>query len=134
MEPSTGPSALPICFGNANVWNAGYGSCSTYASRNHNYCSMDITGGLYAREVCPECLQCSSPALVQRGHGLRRAERVWKQRGEVDGNMEAKIKVAAMKKQKATNFESIAKRTVMADRKGREQSGETVLIQAAKSG
>jgi len=130
-QPSGGPSALPTCSGDANSWNAGYGPCTSYAGMNHGYCSMDMSEGLYARDVCPQCGQCSSPVLAQIRHGLRRnkmRDQVWKQRNERDSKVvasEAKVKAASTKKQKTA--EPIAKQKVTA------ASGEAVMFQAAQT-
>jgi len=129
--PSGGPSALPTCSGDENSWNAGYGPCTSYAGMNHGYCSMDMSEGLYARDVCPQCGQCSSPVLAQIRHGLRRnkmRDQVWKQRNERDSKVvasEAKVKAASTKKQKTA--EPIAKQKVTA------ASGEAVMFQAAQT-
>jgi len=74
---------------------------------------------------------CSTPALAQIGHGLRRdkmRDQVWKQRNERDSKVvasEAKVKAASTKKQKTA--EPIAKQKVAA------ASGEAVMLQAAQT-
>merc|ERR1712127_542796 len=99
-------STLPTCSGDQYSWNAGYGVCTTYAPSaygNHHYCNSDNSGGLYARDACPQCGQCSGPTvgLVQIGQEKHYAiNRVWKQRKDVDREG---IKAATMKKQKAAN-------------------------------
>jgi len=41
-----------------SAWDAGYGSCATYAYEpNHGYCT-DMHDGISANEACPECGAC----------------------------------------------------------------------------
>ena len=52
---------LEGCVGDANTWNAGFGSCDTYATglKNHAFCLTDCVDGQCASQVCHECESCA---------------------------------------------------------------------------
>jgi len=53
---------LAWCNLDSASWDAGYGSCSTYAAgkKNRNYCNGDYKNGYYAHQVCPQCGNCQA--------------------------------------------------------------------------
>merc|ERR1711874_63291 len=60
---------LPVCKGDPEGFNAGFGPCWTYGpgvTQNYLTCSsdQDKTSKLVAAEVCPECGQCMKLTLV----------------------------------------------------------------------
>ena len=63
--PSVPPPLLPpvlACQGNPGTFDAGYGSCATYApdQGNNDYCSSDAQDNLFAQDVCAECGVCTA--------------------------------------------------------------------------
>jgi len=42
-----------------STFNAGWGTCPTYASSNRNWCRHDRMGNLLAEQACSECGKCS---------------------------------------------------------------------------
>ena len=44
-----------------DTWDAGWGTCETYAlgQKNYDYCRINQANGYYAYEVCVECGMCS---------------------------------------------------------------------------
>ena len=55
-------SEKPACIGDHSTWDAGYGTCDTYAisATNHNLCHSDCdTNNQCAFQVCEECRSCS---------------------------------------------------------------------------
>ena len=52
---------IDICVGDPSAWNAGYGTCDTYADNkdNNGYCKIDCSGGQCAYQVCEECGECA---------------------------------------------------------------------------
>jgi len=59
-DSSNNKPVLKACVGQKSTWNAGWGACNTYyaGSINYNYCHLDFSEGLYAKEVCPGCNAC----------------------------------------------------------------------------
>jgi len=60
---------IPTCAGHPATYDAGYGSCSTYAwghkSQNFPFCAQDInTAGEVAENVCRECGACDDGRRV----------------------------------------------------------------------
>eukprot|EP00931_Biecheleriopsis_adriatica_P091759 TRINITY_DN6563_c0_g1_i5.p1 TRINITY_DN6563_c0_g1~~TRINITY_DN6563_c0_g1_i5.p1 ORF type:complete len:879 (+),score=166.14 TRINITY_DN6563_c0_g1_i5:131-2767(+) len=57
---------LPLCKGEKQEFDAGWGDCSTYAwdheYSNHFFCKWDVDAsmGLSAQQVCPECEKCDA--------------------------------------------------------------------------
>jgi len=56
-DASPAPQPLPseLCPGDSDTWDAGYGSCSSYApgEDNNGWCDLDEADGLLASQACP---------------------------------------------------------------------------------
>jgi hypothetical protein len=61
-------SAKAACKNDHLSWKTSWGACPTYAKgkANYNWCKWDKSGGLYAKEVCPQCGTCASAKKVKK--------------------------------------------------------------------
>lgn len=63
-SPTGRPTEQPVCVGDRQTWDAGFGSCTTYiltpGDSNHAYCDTDCQDGFCAVEVCRECNFCDA--------------------------------------------------------------------------
>ena len=61
-------SAKAACKNDHLSWKTSWGACPTYAKgkMNYNWCKWDKSGGLYAKEVCPQCGTCASTKKVKK--------------------------------------------------------------------
>lgn len=61
------------CKNNHLMWKTSWGGCPTYAKgkMNYNWCKWDKAGGLYAKEVCPQCGKCKAKKMKKTSFPTR---------------------------------------------------------------
>eukprot|EP00494_Astrolonche_serrata_P022150 UN22407 len=52
------------------IWDAGYGDCLTYATKNSEWCDNDSHAGITAKEACPQCGECATTEVCPTCSGV----------------------------------------------------------------
>eukprot|EP00494_Astrolonche_serrata_P022148 UN22405 len=52
------------------IWDAGYGDCETYATKNSAWCDNDTDLGISAKDACPQCGECATTEVCPTCSGV----------------------------------------------------------------